>query len=145
MEIESRVRLLKTAAAITMGFGVVIAAAAIPALNLPTALMMDMIVPPVDGGQAIESTATRLLSAICGGVLIGWGLMAWILAVEILPGNPTLARRLIIPSIGAWFLVDSSMSIAAGAPLNAVLNIAFLVLFTLPVLGLDTSRAKAAS
>ena len=145
MEIESRARLLKTAAAITMGFGVVIAAAAIPALNLPTALMLDMVVPPVDGAHALDATATRLLSAICGGVLVGWGLMAWILAAEILPGNPALARRLIIPSIGAWFLVDSSMSIAAGAPLNAVLNTGFLILFTLPVLGLETSSAKAAS
>ena len=128
-----------------MGFGIVIAAAAIPALKLPTALMFEMIVPTMDGTQALDSTATRLLSAICGGVLAGWGLMAWIIAAQILPGNPALARRLVLPSIGAWFLIDSSMSIAAGAPLNAVLNTGFLVMFTLPVLGLDSTRVEAAS
>lgn len=144
MRIESRVQLLKTAAAITMGFGVLFAAAAIPALNLPTAVMVDMIFPPMDGMQDVSASATRLLLAICGGVLSGWGLMTWLVAGEILPNNPTLARKLILPSIGLWFVIDSSMSVAAGAPLNALLNTGFLLMFSLPVLGLDAAEPKTA-
>ncbi len=144
MRIESRVQLLKTGAAITMGFGIVFAAAAIPALNLPTAVMVDMIFPPMDGAQAASAPATRLLLAICGGVLAGWGLMTWIIAGKILPGNPALARKLILPSIGLWFIIDSSMSVAAGAPLNALLNVGFLLMFSLPVLRLDAATLRAA-
>ena len=145
MQIESRVRLLKAAAAITMGFGLIFAVAAIPALNMPTDFMLNLVVPPHDG--ALEASTTRLLAAICGGVLPGWGFMAWLIASEVLPANPLLARRLILPSIALWFVIDSSMSIAAGAPLNAVLNLSFLALFSLPVLRLDpeSTATSAAS
>lgn len=137
MSMQSRTRLLKTAAAVTMFFGFLIGAAALPALNLPTAVMLDMVFPPMDGAEVMTASATRLLAAIAGGVLAGWGLMAWIVASEVLPTNPALARRLVLPSIGLWFVIDSSMSVAAGAPLNALLNTGFLIAFALPVLKLD--------
>lgn len=147
MQIESRVRWLKVAAGVTMGFGILIAAAAIPTLAAPTAFLLDLIYFPVDGVQTMGDPASRLFSAITGGVLTGWGLMAWLIATELLRERPELARRIIITSIGTWFLIDSSMSIAAGAPLNAGLNVSFLALFCLPVLGLrsNSTRAEAAS
>lgn len=44
-------------------------------------------------------------------------------------------------SVGTWFVVDSSMSFAAGAPLNALLNVSFLALFCLPVLGIHRASS----
>ncbi len=141
MHIESRIRWLKTASGITIGFGILIAAAAIPALQAPTGLLLDLIYFPVDGMQTMADPASRLLSAITGGVLAGWGLMAWLIASELLPRQPELARRLILLSIGTWFVIDSSMSIAAGAALNALFNVSFLALFCLPVLGIHRVSA----
>jgi hypothetical protein len=38
-----------------------------------------------------------------------------------------------VRGVGCWFVVDSLMSIAAGAPLNAIFNVGFLLLFVVPV------------
>lgn len=133
MKLDHRIRWLKIASAITIGFGLLIAAAALPALQGPVVLLLDLIYFPVDGAQTAQSAAARLLGAIAGGVMTGWGLMAWLVAKHVLPTDPALARRLILVSIGAWFVVDSTMSVAAGAPLNALFNVGFLLLFYAPV------------
>lgn len=145
MNLESRIRWLKIASGITMGFGILIAAAAIPALKAPTVLLLDLIYFPVDGAQTMADPASRLFSAVTGGVLTGWGLMAWLIANDLMPEQPELARRIVLLSIGTWFVIDSSMSIAAGAPLNALFNTGFLAMFCLPVLGLRGPRGLEAS
>ena len=132
MKIESRVRALKVAAAITIGFGIV-----------PTVFLLELVIPQLNG-ESMSASSIRLLAAISGGVLTGWGLMIWLVASEILANHPILARRLILPSIVTWFIIDSSMSVAAGAPLNAFLNLGFLLMFTLPILGSESARAEAA-
>ena len=142
MNIESRIRWLKAAAAITIGTGIMIAAAAIPALNAPAELLLDMIYFPVDGAQSMSGASARLFAAISGGVLAGWGLMAWLIVTELMPKDPALARRIILLSIGTWFVIDSSMSIAAGGALNLVGNVGFLLLFYLPVLKPVSGRGK---
>ncbi|MGB5490963.1 MAG: hypothetical protein WBM76_09085 [Woeseiaceae bacterium] len=133
MHLKTRIAWLKTGSAITIGFGVIIAAAAIPALQAPTGLLLDLVYLPLDGAPSTGGSAARLLSAICGGVLVGWGLMLWLLATTLYAKEPQLCRRIILTSIISWFVVDSSMSIAAGAILNAFLNIGFLLVFALPV------------
>lgn len=130
---ETRVRWLKTGAAVTIGFGLLVAVAAIPALSSPAAVLLDLIYFPLDGSQATGAPADRLLSAIAGGVMAGWGTMIWIVADEVYPGNPDLGRRLVLSSVVTWFVIDSSMSVAAGAPLNVVGNLGFLLVFVLPV------------
>lgn len=65
--------------------------------------------------------------------MAGLGVMTFLVAGELMPREPALARRILLAGVGAWFLVDSSMSIAAGAPLNAVFNSGFLLLFYLPL------------
>lgn len=133
MDYGTRVRWLKIGSAVTIGFGVLIAAAAIPALQAPTAVLLDLVYFPLDGAPSTGDRTARLLSAISGGVLVGWGLMIWLLATQLYSKDPMLCRRIILTSIGAWFVIDSSMSIAAGAVLNAVLNVGFLLIFALPV------------
>ena len=133
MDFKTRIAWLKTGSAITIGFGVIIAAAAIPALQGPTALLLDLVYFPLDGTPSMGGSAARLLSAISGGVLVGWGLMIWLLVTTLYEKEPQLCRRIILTSIITWFVVDSSMSIAAGAILNAFFNVGFLLIFALPV------------
>ena len=133
MDITTRVRWLKIGSAITFGFGILIAAAAIPALQAPTRLLLDLVYFPIDGAQTLNAEAARILSAITGGVLAGWAAMIWLVATELYPANPTLGRRIILTSVSIWFVIDSTMSVAAGAPLNAFFNVGFLLIFVLPV------------
>lgn len=133
MTIDARVRWLRIGAAVTIGFGLLVAVAAIPALSGPAALLLDLIYFPLDSAQATGAPADRLLAAIGGGVMAGWGTMLWLVAGEVYPDNPALGRRLILASVATWFVIDSSMSVAAGAPLNVLGNVGFLLVFVLPV------------
>jgi hypothetical protein len=65
--------------------------------------------------------------------MVGWGLMIWQLAGEPLERAPDAVRAIIRNSVLAWFVVDSAGSIAAGAPLNVLPNLAFVALFLLPM------------
>jgi hypothetical protein len=133
MNYTTRVAWLKTGAAVTIAFGVLIAAAAIPALQVPVALLLDLVYLPLDGAPIPGGPDTRLLSAISGGVLVGWGLMMWLIAATLYAKEPVICRKIILTSIVCWFVVDSSMSIAAGAFLNAFFNVGFLLIFAVPV------------
>ena len=133
MNNELRVRWLRIGAALLIGFGLLVAAAAVPALNAPAAWLLDLIYFPLDGAEATGAPADRLLSAIAGGVMAGWGVMIWLVAGEVYPADPALGRRLVLHGVLTWFVIDSSMSIAAGAPLNVVGKLGFLLVFVIPV------------
>ena len=139
MTLDTRIRWLKAASIFTIGFGIVFAAAAIPALAAPTALFMDMVFFPLDGAPGIGDPAARLLLAVTGGVLAGWALMVYLVVTEVVPKDPATGRRLILVSLAAWYIVDSSMSFAAGAPVNVASNTVFLLLFVVPAWSLDAS------
>ena len=87
----------------------------------------------------MNTPGARLFSAVSGGLLVGIGVMVWLIASELCRVNPALARRLILLGFGSWYVVDSSMSVAAGAPLNVVSNTAFLLIFLVPAWGLGKS------
>lgn len=133
MSIQTRVRWLRIGAAVTIAFGLAIAAAALPALSAPAELLLDLVYFPVDGQQAHEGPAARILAAIGGGVMVGWGVMLWLVATRLYPTDPALGRTLILSGVVSWFVIDTLMSVAAGAPLNAFLNVGFLLVFALPV------------
>lgn len=133
MTIETRVRWLRIGAGITIAFGLLIAAAALPTLSGPAGLLLDLVYFPVDGAQSPGGPAARILSAIGGGVMVGWGVMLWQVATRVYPADPALGRTLILTGVCCWFVVDSLMSVAAGAPLNAFLNVGFLLVFVVPV------------
>lgn len=145
MSIEIRIRWLKLAAAITAATGAVIAVAAIPALAAPTEMLVAIVVPGADSTQSLGTPTARLFAAVSGGVLVGWGVLLWMIADSVLGTNPRLASRLVVASIVSWFAVDSAMSIAAGAWPNVILNGGFLALFLPPVLGVSGSAVQAES
>ncbi|HSM41818.1 MAG TPA: hypothetical protein VK862_13785 [Afifellaceae bacterium] len=133
MSPSTSVTIMKTAAALVVGFGFLSLLGAHPATAMPLEFLIDLIFWPVDGGESLSAPATRLVCAIGGGLMVGWGLMLWLVVTRLYPRDPELARTMILTSVGAWFLIDSAGSLAAGAPLNAVLNISFLLAFTLPL------------
>lgn len=133
MQLHTTQRWLKTACAIVIGFGLLGAVTAHPALSGPERIFIDLAIWPVDGQPDNPTPESRLLWAIVSGVLVGWGMMLWLITTRILPKDPALARTMILTSICTWFVVDSLGSIAAGAPMNALFNIGFLLLFVIPL------------
>lgn len=133
MPIPSTIMWLKVASAIVMGFGVLAGLAALPAAAAPMQILVDLIFWPVDGAPGSWGPEARFASGVGGGVMAGWGVMLWLTATRLYSREPELARTLILTSVGVWFVVDSLASIAAGAPLNAVLNVSFLLIFFIPL------------
>lgn len=129
MEIARTQMWVKAGSAVIIGFGLIVAAAAWPPLSAPLLLLADLIIWPLDGLQTLDATETRVLSAIGGGVMCGWGLTLWKVAQHVVPKDITAARSIAMAGIYGWFAVDSIGSIAGGAPLNAVLNISFVLMF----------------
>lgn len=133
MSPSTPVTIMKFAAALVVGFGFLSLLGTHPATAMPLEFLIDLIFWPVDGAQSLSAPATRLVCGIGGGLMVGWGLMLWLAVTRLYPRDPELARTMILTGVVAWFLVDSAGSIAAGAPLNAVLNIGFLLAFVLPL------------
>ncbi len=133
MNQEITLRWLKFGSALTIFFGILVAAAATPIAAGPTQFLADLIFFPIDGAQDISAPETRLTNAIGGGVMAGWGVLLWMLSTQLFPINQALAARLIMASIVTWFIIDSAGSIIAGAPLNAVFNVSFLLIFCIPL------------
>ena len=124
---------LKFGSAILVVFGVLVAAAAAPISAGAAQFLSDLIFFPVDGTQSLAAPETRLVSAIGGGVMAGWGVLLWLLSTHVFPNNQALAAKLILTSIATWFVIDSTGSILAGAPINAALNVVFLLVFFVPL------------
>lgn len=98
------------------------------------ALFLDLVHLPLDGSQTFASGSELVLGAISGGLLFGFGVMAHQVTTHVYAPNPALGGRIILRAILAWFIVDSTGSVLAGAWFNVVLNSGFLALFIVPIL-----------
>jgi hypothetical protein len=92
----------------------------------------DLIFWPLDGAEALAANEARLLAAISGGVMVGWGVMLWLVVTRLLPADPMLARTMLVWGMLAWFFVDSTGSLAAGAPINVALNTVLMLGIVVP-------------
>lgn len=137
------VTILKGGAIVLVLFGIMAAAAAVPALSAPTLLLLDLAFWPLDGAQSLAAPETRLLCAISGGMLVGWGALLFLVADQIASTDAPLVCKLVLTSIGSWFVVDSLGSIAAGAPVNALFNVGFLLLFFWPVWKVESLQTQS--
>jgi len=122
---------VKAAAAVVAGVGLLIAIAAWPPLSGPVLFFADLFIWPLDGAQSLAAPETRVFMAISGGLMVGWGVTLWKLAVYLMPIDAAAVRQITMTGLYCWFAVDSIGSIMAGVPLNAVANISFVVLFLL--------------
>lgn len=126
-----------------IAFGVVLAAAAFPALDAPTRWFYDLVHWPLDGASSFADNV-RFTCGILGAVTIGWGItmFALIEAAEKL-GAPVW--RAMTAALVIWFVIDSAISVASGAPGNAVSNTVILALYLAPVLASGVLQARTIS
>jgi hypothetical protein len=82
---------------------------------------------------AFDAPGARFAIALLGAVTIGWGLTMLGIVRSADAGSP-LWRHMTLAVVG-WFGIDSLLSIAAGFPHNAALNIGFIGAYLIPVIG----------
>lgn len=107
----------------------------------PMNFALDLIYLPLDGAQHLATGPASLLTAVSGGIMIGFCVMGWMVTHHIYRRDPALGGRIQGLSILMWYVSDSAGSVAAGAWFNVPLNSLFLALFLVPLL-LNESRQR---
>ena len=123
---------LRRNGALIAATGIVFAAAAWPALYLPSWAFLTIGHWPFHAAPEMADMTHRLLMAISGGLTAGFGAMLWALSA-LATKDPAAVRRSVWMTSCSWFGVDSTGSMMAGAPMNVALNLVFLALMLTPV------------
>lgn len=139
---RSSVACLKFASIVLIGFGALFIAALFTPAMAAVELLLDLVIPPFGDARPVAAAETRLLLAISGGVMAGWGVMMWMIVTSVYDEDPALGGRMIVASICVWFVLDGLGSVLAGAWINAFVNVTFLALFTAPVLMRSDASAQ---
>lgn len=134
---------LKLTSLFVIALGLLVALGAHPLTATPAIWLADLVFWPFDGQQTLEADATRLLAAISGGLMVGWGLMIWLVVDRLLPIDPGLTRLLLMESTLAWFLVDSTGSYVSGATVNVLLNTILMLAIVVPAWRIGKLRLPA--
>ena len=125
---------LKAILAVLIVAGLILVLGAHAATQAPSLFVHDLLDWPAGDGIGPFSREARWFGAIAGGVSVALALLIWIIIVpEIAKGN----RRAYIgtmAALGSWFILDSSGSIAAGVPANAVVNIILGAMLGIPLM-----------
>ena len=112
---------------------VIFAAGAWPPLSGPVVMFYDLVDWPFTGAAQPLAQEARLFTAILGGAFASLCMMMVLIVAPAVARGDDAVRRSAIIAILTWFVVDSTGSIAAGVPGNAVLNIVFLAAFLAPL------------
>ncbi len=88
---------------------------------------------PLDGKQNYDAPTTVFLSALLGGILLGWGILIWLLSSRIYDKAPEEIRKIVLISLLSWFVIDSLGSIFSGNLNNAIANILLLLVLVGPL------------
>lgn len=123
---------LKVTAFVIASFGPVFFLGSMLPTSEPARWTLDFLSFPVDGLQVYTPT-THFLSALTGGFLMGWGVCVWFLQKWAYPHAPAGVRKAVVAGLLAWFVFDSSGSIASGNASNAFFNLLVLVLAVGPL------------
>ena len=91
-----------------------------------------------DVGERQATLATLGGDVFLGGLVgvddVEDDLMSLVSSDKLFKREPEISRSIILTSIGTWFVIDSTASVIAGAPLNALLNCSFLFLYFVPLM-----------
>lgn len=126
-------KVLRLNAEIIIGFGVLFALAAIPAVYGWIAIFFDLAHFPFNRAPEALDPTGRLMIAISGGLTVGLGVMVWTVATEVIPVAAPQGRKVVLYSAVGWFITDSTFSVVAGSPLNVILNLSFLLMMVMPL------------
>lgn len=124
-------------------FGATLTGAALPQTDAPTRTLIAILNPDI--GSQLDPVA-RFAIALTGAVTIGWSLtlMALVRATPNLGDGAAGLWRSVSYGLVAWYVIDSSLSIATGFGLNAVSNTLFLVAFLLAAWRSGVLRLRSA-
>lgn len=117
----------KVAAVVVGSFGPVFFLGA-AGVTWPSVLTLDLLSWPIDGNMSYEAPITRFLSALTGGFLLGWGVTIWLVGKHIYDLEPEAARKVVVYGLLAWFVLDSSGSVASGHAPNVIFNLLVLAI-----------------
>ncbi|MCZ4408474.1 hypothetical protein O3Q51_06625 [Cryomorphaceae bacterium 1068] len=124
---------LKITAIVVGSFGPVFFLGTMVETIEPPRFTLDLLSWPIDGNITYASPDTRFLSALSGGFLFGWGVLIWCLSSMVYDKAPDFVRKSVLIGLFAWFILDSSGSIASGNPSNALFNLIILLMAVGPM------------
>ena len=130
---------LKGACGLVFATGAVALAATTDALAGPWLMLFDAVSWPMDGVPGALSPEAKLLSAISGAMMIGWGVLLSALVWGPVARGEREGRRLLWLSLSVWFVMDNVGSVLAGWPGNVALNTLFYAAFAVPLLASSRS------
>lgn len=114
-------------------FGPVFALGSMATMAEPARWSLDLLSWPIDGNMSYSDPTTRFLSALTGGFLFGWGVLILLLRHYVFDASPEGVRKAVLGGLLAWFLLDSTGSIASGNASNAAFNILVLLALAGPL------------
>jgi hypothetical protein len=113
-------------------FGFVIAGGAFEATSAPLRFIYESLQGP---GPITFDAPMRFSQGVLGGVTIGWGVTVLLMLPTVMDlgekGRPFWMA--IAAGLAAWFVIDSTLSVATGFGLNVVPNVALAVGFLIPM------------
>lgn len=139
MSPASAARIIRIFSWIYLVAGLFTAAAAVPALAGPVSLFYDLVDWPLDGGAPALAQDSRLFAAIAGGVFAGFSALYIFLVAPLVERGDPLGRRGGLTGLLVWFVVDSTASVLAGVPGNAVSNAVLMAPILIPLFSLRRS------
>jgi len=74
-----------------------------------------------------------LVHAVLGSVMFGWGLALLFVVRGLFSRGAREGWQIVAVSVAAWFVPDTAFSLWSGFWQNALLNLAFIILFALPL------------
>jgi hypothetical protein len=86
---------------------------------------------PVVGVEAL--TYVRFVYGVLGAVMFGWALALWFIITGPFRERQRWAWNAVVASMMGWFVVDTTLSLLSGYGENAILNLAFAVMFAVPL------------
>lgn len=107
--------------------------AAVPSLDFPARLLLDISTWPIDGSHDQLTRDARFLSAIGAGLLSALALMILLVVVPELERQNFQPLKGTIIALLSWFVVDSAGCYSIGVYSNIVLNFVYLLTMLIPI------------
>lgn len=130
---DKRIKSLKITIIASGGFALFMFASLFSPLREVMSFFLDLVHMPLDGAQSLSRDTEEVLTAILAGIFFGFCVLLWQVTTEVYAKDPLLGRRMILSSVFAWYLVDTTGSLIVGAWMNGILNTVFLIALISPV------------
>ncbi len=93
------------------------------------------------GQEAVRYAS--LVHAVIGGVMVGWGVALVLVVRGPFASGARIGWQVVAVSLVSWFVPDTTYSLWSGFWQNAVLNLAFFLVFAVPLVATYSSRSAA--